>query len=290
MAMRVDKYGDEVSNYTQSRTNRNKRLYREVYDEYGDLDNLPLADNTNEIDINTLKELISDIYNNKDESRVPDNFDISFLENRKRNIDENKVYDINKLLEKAKYENDKLKDSESELLKTSRSILSRLDVDDYKINNDYSKDVDSIKSNNLEMTREMKYHTKKILDDPLTSQVMPDNDLAMDLFFDLKPTGDTIVTKPIKDMDNDSNDEVSIKEVDVKKDDDRDIDIIKKNANNIDNDFFTSSYTFSSKDFNDDGFDEIKSNNMLKIVFLIVCILILCGIIFYFVINYGLGA
>lgn len=290
MAMRVDKYGDEVSNYTQSRTNRNKRLYREVYDEYGDLDNLPLADNTNEIDINTLKELISDMDNNKDESRVPDNFDISFLENRKRNIDENKVYDINKLLEKAKYENDKLKDSESELLKTSRSILSRLDVDDYKINNDYSKDVDSIKSNNLEMTREMKYHTKKILDDPLTSQVMPDNDLAMDLFFDLKPTGDTIVTKPIKDMDNDSNDEVSIKEVDVKKDDDRDIDIIKKNANNIDNDFFTSSYTFSSKDFNDDGFDEIKSNNMLKIVFLIVCILILCGVIFYFVINYGLGA
>ena len=243
----VDKNNYNDSDIIVSRVSRNSNLYKEFYSGNNDLENLPLSDNTNEIDIDKLKEIISG-YNN--EPSVSNNFDSSIFERKTRNIDKDRIYDINKLLEKAKYDNVKLKDSESELLKTSRNILSRLEVDSDNVGNDldtYNSSVDSdvnnLSSNGLEMTREMKYHTKQLSVDPIIEQVMPDNDLAMDLFFDLKPTGDTIVTKPIKD-NSISNNSVN-REIDTKSvDDTSDIDIIKKGADGVDNDFFTSSMNF----------------------------------------------
>lgn len=294
MEGRVNKNYDNV-NVSLSRVNRNSRLYDEVYNEHGDLENLPLADNTKDIDINKLKELISSM-DSEDETDISNEYDDSFWEKKKRNIDDNRVHDINKMLEKAKYENDKLKDSESELLKTSRNILSRLDIDDYEVSNKYNdtsfKSSSYDKDNSLEMTREMKYHTKQISNDPLIEQVMPDNDLAMDLFFELKPTGNTIVTKPIKDSDSKVNkDNVSIKEIDAKKiTDTSDIDIIKKGVKGVDKDFFTSSYTFSDRDFSDDDFsDDEKSGGIIKIIFLVISIILLVGVILFFIIYFGTG-
>ena len=288
----VDKNNYNDSDIIVSRVSRNSNLYKEFYSGNNDLENLPLSDNTNEIDIDKLKEIISG-YNN--EPSVSNNFDSSIFERKTRNIDKDRIYDINKLLEKAKYDNVKLKDSESELLKTSRNILSRLEVDSDNVGNDldtYNSSVDSdvnnLSSNGLEMTREMKYHTKQLSVDPIIEQVMPDNDLAMDLFFDLKPTGDTIVTKPIKD-NSISNNSVN-REIDTKSvDDTSDIDIIKKGADGVDNDFFTSSYEFSSKDFNDDFSEEGSSGGILKIILLIIGIIALVALIVYFVINFGLG-
>lgn len=297
MVSRVEKYnGDNFSlETTQTRVSRNARLYEEVYDKNGDLENLPLADNTKDIDIHKLKELISSMDESSTSDDVSSNYDDSFWDNKKRNIDDEKIHDINKLLEKAKYENGKLKESENELLKTSRNILSKLDIDEnYSFDDDKYSDVKSIakdNKNDLDMTREMKYHTKQLSVDPLIEQVMPDNDLAMDLFFDLKPTDNTIVTKPIKDTSDSKSDNVSIKEIDAKKiDDTSDIDIIKKNVNGIDNDFFTSSYSFSSKDFSDDEYDDEKGGSILKIILLIIGVILLVGVIVYFVINFGIGS
>ncbi len=289
MSSRVDKYSNDSDNI-QSRVSRNARLYESVYDEHGDLENLPLADNTRDIDINKLKDLISGMDNEaSDDSAL--NIDDSFWENKKRNIDNDRVYDINKMLEKAKYENGKLKDSESELLKTSRQILSTLDIDDKYDEEDTSYDKeseDNYVDDKLSMTREMKYHTKQLSRDPLIEQVMPTNDLAMDLFFDLKPTGDTMVTKPIKE---DSDDDIPSREIDLKKvSDTSDIDIIKKDADGIDKDFFTSSYAFSDNDFSDDDDeDDGESSNVLKIILLVLGILILLGLIVYFVMKFGFG-
>ena len=294
MEGRVNKNYDN-DNILLSRVNRNSRLYDEVYNEHGDLENFPLADNTKDIDINKLKELISSMNEDK-ESDISNEYDDSFWENKKRYIDDNRVYDINKMLEKAKYENDKLKDSESELLKISRNILSRLNIDDYETNDKYNDK--SFRSNsynkddNLEMTREMKYHTKQINNDPLIEQVMPDNDLAMDLFFELKPTGNTIVTKPIKESDSKVNkDNVSVKEIDTKSiDDTSDIDIIKKGVGGVDKDFFTSSYTFSDSDFSDDELtDNEKLSGIIKNILLVIGIILLVGVILFFIIYFGTG-
>ena len=276
----------------QSRISRNARLYEEVYDSHGDLENLPLADNTKDIDINKLKELISDMNDKKTDNDISLKYDDSFWENKKRNIDDEKIHDINKLLEKARYENVKLKDSDNDLLKSTRNILSQLDVDDIhdiEENNNYSSYEDEeVVHDKLEMTRELKYRDKQKEADSLIDNVMPDNDLAMDLFFDLKPTGDTIVTDPIKNTNT-----ISTKEIDTRElSDTSDIDIIKKDVSGIDRDFFTSSYEFSDKDFSDDEdlFDDNRGSGIFKIILLIIGVILLVGVIVYFVINFGIGA
>lgn len=304
MESRAEKYytNDCTTSTTPTRSSRNSRLYRQVYGKYEDLDNLPIDDNTDEIDMDKLKELVSNIDKKKDNPTPPNGYNLDILESRKRNIDEQKVYDINKLLEKAKYENNKLKEPENKLVKTSRNILSTLgsteiSTEDIKKacekyeNNGLDvypkKDTSNDLDNNLSMTREMKYQTRQISADPLIEQVMPDNDLSLDLFFDLKPTGDTIVTKPIKDDNTNTSDNNIKKESSVK--DDSDIDVIKKDKN-IDTDFFTSSYKFSDKDFTDDElFENSSSHNVLKVLLLILAILVFAGVIFYFVATYGMG-
>lgn len=301
MESRREKYytDDYNTSNISSRSSRNARLYRQVYGRYKDLDNLPMDDNTDEIDMDKLKELVSNL-NKKEDNTPPENYNLDILETKKRNIDEQKVYDINKLLEKAKYENDKLKEPTSNLIKKNRNILSTLESSQLSVN-DIKKTCKKCENNklniqsnrnqmledNLSMTREMKYQTKQISIDPLIEQVMPDNDISLDLLSDLKPTGNTITTKPLKRSNYKSNDD--IKE-NIHSEDTKDIDVIKK-TDSIDTDFFTNSYQFSKKDFsNDDDFsDKPKNHNILKIMLLIIAILIFVGVIFYFIKNYGIG-
>ena len=295
----TDDYIANDSSLNSSRSSRNSRLYRQVYGRYGDLDNLPIDDNTDEIDMDKLKELVSNI-NKKEDSTPPDGYNFDILETKKRNIDEQKVYDINKLLEKAKYENNKLKEPKSNSIKVSRNILSTLESNDLSIDeirkacqkyendkiNVYPNQDNLTSDNELAMTRELKYQTRKISTDPLIEQVMPNNDLSLDLLSDLKPTGDTIITEPIKENKNIVNREVDSKNLN----DTSDIDVIKKDKD-MDMDFFTSSYHFSKKDFasDDDFLDKSRSGSVWKIIMLIIFIIIFAGVIFYFVKTYGLG-
>ena len=60
MDSRSNRYYTENNddNIPSTRSSRNKKLYKEVYGRYNDLDNLPLEDNTDEIDMAKLKELV----------------------------------------------------------------------------------------------------------------------------------------------------------------------------------------------------------------------------------------
>ncbi len=294
MESRVNKYS---SNNVPSRTARNARLYKEIYGKYDDLNNLPLEDNTDEIDMARLQEILSANKTKKDDVRT-DNY-INTVEKKKRNIDEQRVYDINKILEKAKYENSKLKETAS-IPKIDTSILSTLEnreilVDDVKL---MEKEKFEAKENHhqkedLSMTRELKFKgLSETVENPLLKNVMPNNDLSLDLFENLKPTENTITTKPIREAtkistSNDTKDQIkNIGEVDVHSGDTRDIDIIKNDKNEA-NDFFTSSYEFSTNDFLD---APSKSGNVVKIILLFLAIIIFSGVIAYFVIHYGIGA
>lgn len=290
METRVDKYS---SNEMSSRSARNARLYREVYGKYDNLENLPLEDNTDEIDMNRLKELI-DTNNKKKEIEKRNNIN-NVIEQRKRNIDEQRVYDINKILEKAKYENNKLKET-TPVSKIDTSILSTLEsrkISIDELTNDSKKDIKSAKEDELSMTRELKFKglSEKIeATNPLMEHVMPNNDLSLDLFDNLKPTENTIITEPIKNQVNIKEikkETINNEEIDLHSGDTSDIDIIK-NENNVgkENDFFTSSYEFSDSDF----LDEPKRSSALKIILLFLTIIIFAGVIAYFVLNYGLGA
>ena len=331
MDNRETKLKENSTNSGMSRSNRNSKLYRQVYGKYQDLDNLPLEDNTDEIDIDSLKQLL--MRSEKQTRHRRDEMDFSILETRKRNVDNDKVHDINKLLEKARYENKKIREPESNTITNkSRSILETLGTGNYEGNylkredEDILLDSEKVESkplknsvNNLEMTREMKNLTRNIEENPLIDQVMADNNLSFDLLSDLKPSENTIVTEPIKDKkpvvksDINKNEKLNKntnykikKDISKKKDkpffpmnteDTSDIDIIRqpeevtKGIKKVDNDFFTSSYEFSRKDFVDldDEDSDGKVSNVFKIVLLVLAICVFVGVITYFVLNYGIN-
>lgn len=294
MESRTEKYyNDNSSNCGSSRSERNERLYKQVYGKYGDLDNLPIDDNTDEIDMARLKELLLNNERKSEDKEIRNSLNV--LEQKKRNIDEQRVYDINKILEKAKNENSKLKDTSSNLYQTSRNILSTLGTSELLIDEVRNASLayqerllenKKVKENEekLSMTRELKY--QNLMEEKVQEN---DNDLSLDLFDDLRPTGNTIVTKPIKE------ESIEVKQVngDFHSSDTRDIDIIKTPTKQVDSDFFTSSYEFSKKDFadeEDDFFDmKEKKGGIFKIILLVLMITVFVGVIVYFVGTYGLG-
>lgn len=303
MESRTEKYSKEDS-YQQTetnltRSNRNARLYRQVYGKYEDLDNLPIDDNTDEIDMEKLRELVLNSNQKQEEKEVRENLNI--LEQKKRKIDEQRIYDINKILEKAKYENNKLKATTNAInnSKSNRNILSTLESTELSLA-EIQKESEKYQQNQnekenlveeqLSMTRELKYQSliqeeNKSSELPTTSTA---SDLSLDLFDDLKPTGNTIVTKPIKE---DNNLEKKRVREDFHSTDTKDIDIIKPEQKNIESDFFTSSYEFSKKDFtqDDDFYEAENKGGICKILLLILAITIFIGVIVYFIGTYGLG-
>ncbi len=289
MDSRSNKYyaEDQQNSTLLTRCSRNTKLYKEVYGRYENLDHLPLEDNTDEIDMEKLKELV---LNQKNSQNKEIKSHLNIMEQRKRNIDEQKLYDINKILEKAKYENNKLKDPDSSFPKINKQLLSTLQSTELSLpeikeaSQKYkaeSGEVVSLKENDskereLSMTRELKYHN--LVEEQKSSQ-----DLSLDLFEDLRPTNNTITTKPIVEEKPQSKS-------DFHSSDRSDIDIIK-NSSSQNNDFFTSSYEFSKKDFmnGDDDFSDLnKKGGIFKIILLFLMIFILAGVITYFIITYGL--
>lgn len=283
------------SGETLSRSSRNSRLYKEVYGEYGNLDNLPIEDNTRELDMDRLRELVYNNDKGEEHREIREALDV--LDVRKRNIDTNRVYDINEMLEKAKYENNKLKDLVVET-KSSRNILSTLEIPCYE-EVEEEKDEETLKEDeNLYMTREFKFKELNDKIKELNNNVMfdeeeeeleednNDSDLSLDLLSDLKPVGNTIITKPITSDNSDYKG-------DMHSEDTRDIDIIKPSVVMKNDEFFTNSYEFSKKDFNfkedEEFFEEKRSGNFWKVLLLILAILIFSFVIVYFVLNYGIG-
>ena len=285
----------------QTRSSRNANLYREVYGKYDTNDNLPLEDNTQKIDMVKLRELVSSSKSSnipKKEEVIKE--DLNILEQRKRRIDEQKLYDINEILEKAKYENSKLKDNRKPTLKPRKDLLATLestelsldDINEAKRIYEETTIKDGIEEK-LTITREIKIkdiEEVKNKDDNIS--MMDTNSLSLDLFEDLKPTENTITTKPINEEEVEIKKVISTIKSDIHSSDTTDIDIIKNTSINSNNDFFTSSYNFSESDFadsEDDFFDKPKKGGFFKTFFLCFVIIALIAVIVYFVINDGLG-
>lgn len=282
-----------TNNYStnNTRSSRNANLYREVESKYGDLDNLPIEDNTNEIDMEKLRELVSNSTTSREKEQMRENLNI--LEQKKRQIDEQKVYDINKILEKAKYENSKLKEPIKQVSKPRNDLLKTLGSTELsleeieKAKREYQQR--NMKKNtyieeSLSITREIKY--KDLIEEKDTN-----TNSSFDLFDDLKGTENTITTKPITS-------DIDVKEItnnipsDIHSGDTRDIDIIKDTPTTSSDDFFTNVYEFSKKDFqenDDDFFDEPKKGGCLKIILLVLSIFMFVGVIIYFISKYGQG-
>ena len=311
MNSRMEKYYNEMP--MTRRTSRNKELYKEVYGNYLSLENLPIADNTNEIDMEQLQEIVK----RENVKQMPKEETSHMIATKiKEEDDPYKVYDINKILEQAK-SNYRPKE-EKKIVSPTYKFLSTLESNELPVTEvKKALEDENTDKEELYMTRELKFKDKRLevtkeIDTIKEEQQEKEYDSSpLDLFEDLKPDGNTFISEPVK-VEKDSifaNSEIDdveekpiIKEIpstNTKEEKNiKDINVIKeetfKNANNnIDNDFYTSSYKFSKKDFidDDDNFLDItkKSHSAIKVILLLIAIFALTTVIYYFISKYGIG-
>ena len=173
MESRMEKYYRENPEYYK-RSKRNVNLYKDIDNDINDLENLPIPDNSNEIDINGLKQIIS----SRDEYRKAK--DMGRTITRKRVEEEpreekRRVYDINVLLETAKNEVNKNNEVEGKKLINANFLT---DLDDAKIPNNDIVEVSEVSQNKEKETSNT-------------------DSLPLDILVDLKGTDNTVVTDPI---------------------------------------------------------------------------------------------
>lgn len=247
MESRMEKYyREDISTFARSK--KNERLYSELSKEISEMDNLPVPDNSNEIDMDGLKKIISSRY----EYRKAKELEKTFISNSPLVEDkpkgENKVYDINVLLENAKNELNR-----SNVVSNKRMINANFltNLEDESIpKNDEAIEVS-----------EPVIEKKSISSDT--------DSLPLDILMDLKGNGDTVVTDPIV------KEEVTM----IKK--------IKDGETFYSGSFSFSKKDFEESE-DDEDFLEENNHTGLKVFFLILGILIILGVGYMILIKYVL--
>lgn len=247
MESRMEKYYKENPEYYK-RSKRNEALYRDITRDMNDLDNLPIPDNSNEIDIDGLKQIIS----SRDEYRKAK--DMGRTVTRERVVEEPKedkrrVYDINVLLETAKNEVNKNNEVEGKKLINANFLT---DLDDA-----------NVPSNDLVEVSEVTSENEK------EKEVSNTDSLPLDILVDLKGTDNTVVTDPIV------KDEVTM------------IEKIKDGETFYSGSFNFTKKDFADEE-DDDNFFEEKSHTGVKVFFLIVGLVLLTAVIYLAITKYVL--
>lgn len=254
MSSRSDRYKQED---LPTRSNKNKELYKQIYNAYDEFENLIVPSNTREINP---KDLNKEITSRQDyhRKRVYDeivNKDKATIKSEKTEeviIQKNEVYDINELLNKAVGE------------KKNKNIN-----EDILLNNDYLKKLklDNSKTN-IEQVKELYEDLQEDKEDEL----MKTANLSLEILSDLKGNNDNTMVNaaPIKEEELPHEDKVNT-------------------------DFYSSTYKFSKKDFDGEEFDfdeededgEESGNGkfFLKILLLIFGIIFVILVLLYFI-NY----
>jgi hypothetical protein len=244
---------------TIARTSKNQDLYQDIYSSLPS-SNVLVPNNESEIDISKLKELTE---NREGYRRIKDyqsvlNTPASEDEHEEYDIYEdidNKIYDINQILEDAKSKR-VLTDREKyhNLRNTQYNILSKLDLDE-KINEDSEEMVTDFftkdKTGNDFITA---------LHNELTEtkgDAVASNKTSADLFDNLKGEGDTILTEAVKE------------------------DKIKTVPSGEDSTFYTNHLSFTKDDF--EGLQTLqttvkKNNRLIKVLITIFTIILIAVI------------
>lgn len=248
MESRMEKYYKEDLS-TFERSKKNEKLYKEVYKEISDLENLPIPDNSNEIDMDGLKQIIS----SRDEYRKSKELERTFV-SRKPLVEEptpkeDKIYDINVLLENAKNE-----------VNRSNSVTNKR-----MINTTFLTNLEEANIPNSDDAMEVSIPMPKEKEG-----ISSTNSLPLDILMDLKGSDNTIVTEPIV------KEEVTM----IKK--------IKDGETFYSGSFNFSKKDFDEASDDDDEFLIEEKHTGIKIFFLIVGIIILIGAIYLILTKYVL--
>ncbi len=250
MASRMDRYKEDESRIT-GRSDRNKSLYKQIedLDSYTNIAGVATIDNKNSIDLEKVKELLR--HSEKKEEII---LDEEIIEEKE--LEETRKYDIKDLLSKAK-DNDNEESKYRSLSKEHYKLLEELNKRNQQ--NRKAKEMEDVEIEEL---------VKTISDmEPVDENSIDGDDVG--LLDDLK--SDTMV-----------GDAASIKKIiEEEKEFTKELDTMK-----LDNSFYTSSFSFTKRDFEElkDINHKIKKDNKFIITLLIILIsLIIAGAVFLFV-------
>lgn len=248
MASRMERYYSGT-NEKAGRSRKNKKLYDEIQsiDSYNNIEAVATIEKTNEIDITKVQQMLKNRENYNKEKKYLDLISKDEKAVKKQQLfeEEERVYDIIDVLNKAKNERledvnniENLSDNEYNLLKSLQ-----LKDKDYTEGEELKELIDSITKNNKKDYTEFE---------------------ESDLFSELK--ANTVVgdASSMKDIIEEEKGKLRVQDT------------------NVDNSFYTSSLGFSSKDFEDlaNINDNVKKNNILiKILFGIIALVIVAIIV-----------
>ena len=241
-----------------SRTKRNTRLYNSIYSygKYSNIEGIASIDNTNEIDITKVKQMLDNREKYQAERRyrklINEEEKIQELPKIQRKYDDDdRTYDIMDVLSKAR-EKKTPDDKERVLSKTSYDVLKNLDLKRNTNRRDYYDEdelVQTISSANA-------------------LNKLDDVDLAASMFSDLQGQNENTQVGKIDNIQ----------------------DLIKENRNydkkeqTMDNSFFTSDLKLKKKDFT--AYDEDdKKGSVLKTIFMTILILGVIAVIGFLVVQ-----
>ncbi len=253
MASRMDRYYKTEDNISQ-RTQKNKSLYNEIHNTitYDDYKQIPRI---NEISEEKLKELIEE--EKKPKRQYKEISRPSVFEEIDK---EQKNYDINEALEKAKNNNQRQNYNYHKLTKEQLELIDK--IKNYKA----SKKEDDENLNELLNT----LASTSLLKD------LNDKDLSLNLLSDLKSDDENTQVAGIETV----NEILEAKEKYEKEN--KDDNFVEENTEKIDNSFYTSSMKFDREDFDD--IEEIKTNlnknnKLMKIITIILIISLISVVI-----------
>lgn len=236
MESRMERY-DEVDINDYQRSKKNATLYKEIYGNYSDLEDLPIPENTNEIEIDSLNSIVGSRVSKRKEEVKNQDYELEDLEDNHE--DNEKVYDINELLEKAKVENAKVKKEET-VNKNMPNYLANLESD--KSTKDIISKYDGNDDDDMPIIKEV------VIEEEVNDK-KGDSTLSLDILSDLKPSGNTLVSEPMITEEN-----------------------IEENQ---DKEFFSSELKFDKKDFakgddDEEFFEEENNHTFLKVILIII--------------------
>lgn len=263
MSSRMDKYKN--TDNIPTRSDKNKELYKQIYNAYDQFENLIVPSNSREISVSDLKKEIASRQEYRENKELnidkkDDNRESFALDRNTYNKDDknSQVYDINELIDKAVSKKQEVPEEKNTI--SNGDYLKRLKLDNRKTNIEQVKEMyEDIQEETLEEDESL----------------LKTANLSLEILSDLKSDNDaTMVSAPIKNEEMPTESEI---------------------------DFYSSKYKFKKKDFEDDDFkddddddedeeDDYEENEgrgkfFFKVLLLIFGLLLIAGVLIYFI-NY----
>ncbi len=239
MKSRLDRY---ENNSNSSRVSKNQNLYDDIYSNTN-YTNMVVIDDSNEIDISKIKEII-DREKNPTKKIERNSFDKEEYDSiEMASVEERRLYDINEVLKEAKSQRDILEEANE-----------KRKIQNYK----FRENLDEELSKTRQVYENLIKEEKELLNMMNTLTNVSSEELASDMFSDL--TKDENLTEVLDEV----KPEIRIKQIE---------------NDDTTTEYSTDTFMFNTKDF--DGLEDMKDNVKKTSIFIKVLIFLLTLVVLF---------